>query len=57
MYQRARCSDSVRAAQTIRTGCRRLRSNVMVADSPSNVSVPVREEWGVVTGISSTESG
>jgi hypothetical protein len=29
----------------------------MVAYSPSNVSVPVREEWGVVTGISSTESG
>src|SRR5207249_7408392 len=28
MYQRARCSDSVRASHTTRIGCRMLRSNV-----------------------------
>src|SRR2546421_556394 len=43
MYQRARCSDSVRASHTTRIGCRMLRSNVMVAYSPSNVTVPPRE--------------
>src|SRR6266550_6680023 len=39
-YQRARCSDSVRASHTTRIGCRMLRSNVMVAYSPPNVTVP-----------------
>src|SRR5438105_3727524 len=43
MYQRARCSDSVRASHTTRIGCRMLRSNVIVAYSPSNVTVPPRE--------------
>src|SRR5256714_3893259 len=43
MYQRARCSDSVRASHTTRIGCRMLRSKVIVAYSPSNVTVPPRE--------------
>src|SRR5207247_1481656 len=42
IYQRARCSDSVRASHTTRIGCRMLRSNVIVAYSPSNVTVPPR---------------
>src|SRR6266566_8862122 len=43
MYQRARCADSVRASHTTWIGCRMLRSNVIVAYSPSNVTVPPRE--------------
>src|SRR5438445_11336444 len=43
IYQRARCSDSVRASHTTRIGCRMLRSNVIVAYSPSNVTVPPRD--------------
>src|SRR6267143_900444 len=56
MYQRARCSDSVRASHTTWIGWRMRRSNVMVAWSPSNVSVPAREERGVVTWIRSPGS-
>src|SRR5207249_5427918 len=43
IYQRARCSDSVRASHTTQIGCRMLRSNVIVAYSPSNVTVPPRD--------------
>src|SRR5436309_855846 len=53
MYQRARCSDSVSASHTTWIGWRMRRSNAMVAYSPSNVTVPAREECGVVTWIRS----
>src|SRR2546422_6445274 len=53
MYQRARCSDSVSASHTTWIGWRMRRSKAMVAYSPSNVTVPAREECGVVTWIRS----
>src|SRR3989441_4806257 len=53
MYQRARCSDSVSASHTTWIGWRMRRSNAMAAYSPSNVTVPAREECGVVTWIRS----